>query len=176
MANVDNRRWRYNMGMKSMTIIEFKDNLEKQKTIVGDVLFYLDNGTVIPPYFHITEMGIKIKRYVDCGGTQRTNKNITFQLWTAEDFNHRITPSKILEVIEKFEETFLLEDLEIEIEYNTNTIGLYSLKPHPKKDLSFVLIPKKTDCLAPDKCMVPETPKPQNTNPRPKQCNSPSCC
>ena len=143
---------------------------------VGMSRLFMDNGTVIPPYFHITEMGVKIKRYVDCGGTQRTNKNITFQLWTAEDFNHRITPSKILEVIEKIEETFLLEDLEIEIEYNTNTIGLYSLKPHPKKDLSFVLIPKKTDCLAPDKCMVPETPKPQNTNPRPKQCNSPSCC
>ena len=36
------------MGMKSMTIIEFKDNLEKQKTIVGDVLFYLDNSSPKP--------------------------------------------------------------------------------------------------------------------------------
>ena len=107
---------------------------------------------------------------------QRRDRNITFQLWTAEDFHHRITPTKILEVIEKFEETFILEDVEIEIEYNTNTIGLYSLTPHPKKDLSFVLLSKKTNCLAPDKCMVPPPPTKQNTPPKPKQCNSPSCC
>ena len=164
------------MGINNMTIIEFKDKLEKQKTIVGDVLFYLDNETVIPPYFHITEMGLKVKHYVDCGGTKRTERNITFQLWTAEDFNHRITPTKILEIIEKFEKTFYVEDLEIEIEYNTSTIGLYSLRPYPKKDLSFVLIPKKTDCLAPDKCMVPDRTPPPNNPPQPKQCNSPSCC
>jgi|TARA_B100000902_G_scaffold294699_1_gene281436 hypothetical protein len=164
------------MGIKGMTIIEFKDNLQKQQSIVGDVLFYLESGDVIPPYFHITEMGMKVKNFVDCGGKQRRDRNITFQLWTAEDFHHRITPTKILEVIEKFEETFILEDVEIEIEYNTNTIGLYSLTPHPKKDLSFVLLSKKTNCLAPDKCMVPPPPTKQNTPPKPKQCNSPSCC
>jgi len=159
-----------------MTIIEFKDNLTRYRTSGLGVLFYLDNGTVIPPYFHITEMGTKTKHFVDCGGKQRIDKNITFQLWTAEDFNHRLTVDKILTIIEKFENMWRLEDLELEIEYTTDTIGLYAIKTHPTKEANFILIPKQTNCLAPDKCLVPNPSPPPNPTPQPRQCNSPSCC
>ena len=79
-----------------MTIQELKDTLTTQQNTPGDLLFKLDNGLIIPPYFHITEMGIKTKHFVDCGGTLRSEQNITFQIWTADDFNHRLTPTKIL--------------------------------------------------------------------------------
>ena len=84
-----------------MTLKEFKKELVKQTNIVGDLLFEVDGGSIIPPYFHITEMGLKNKYFVDCGGTVRTESFITFQVWTAEDFNHRLAPTKLLELITK---------------------------------------------------------------------------
>ena len=71
-----------------MKLQEFKNNL-KSTTPIGTVLLKLEDGTIIPPYYHITEMGIKIKHFVDCGGTLRTEQCVTFQVWTADDFEHR---------------------------------------------------------------------------------------
>ena len=151
-----------------MTIQELKDTLTKQQQTPGDLLFKLDNGLIIPPYFHITEMGIKTKHFVDCGGTLRSEQNITFQIWTADDFNHRLTPTKFLGIINKafslpyFQNT----TLDVEMEYQNDTIGLYTLERG--EGLTYHLNPTKTNCLAPDKCGVK-----QPTTPR--KCG-PSCC
>ncbi len=149
-----------------MTLKEFKEELVKQTNIVGDLLFEVYGGSIIPPYFHITEMGLKNKYFVDCGGTVRTESFITFQLWTAEDFNHRLAPTKLLELINKNEGLFNKPNLEVEIEYQTNTLGSYTLELDPNNKLRYILKPRQTNCLAPDKCGVEN-----NT----KQCG-PSCC
>ena len=149
-----------------MTLKEFKEELVKQTNIIGDLLFEVDGGSIIPPYFHITEMGLKNKYFVDCGGTVRTESFITFQLWTAEDFNHRLAPTKLLELINKNEGLFNKPNLEVEIEYQTNTLGSYTLELDPNNKLRYILKPRQTNCLAPDKCGVEN-----NT----KQCG-PSCC
>tara|TARA_R100000908_G_scaffold29628_1_gene13451 strand:- start:16 stop:465 length:450 start_codon:yes stop_codon:yes gene_type:complete len=149
-----------------MTLKEFKEELVKQTNIVGDLLFEVDGGSIIPPYFHITEMGLKNKYFVDCGGTVRTESFITFQVWTAEDFNHRLAPTKLLELITKNEGLFNKPNLEVEIEYQTNTLGSYTLELDPNNKLRYILKPRQTNCLAPDKCGVEN-----NT----KQCG-PSCC
>ena len=154
-----------------MTIQELKDLLTHQQNIPGDLLFKLENGLIIPPYFHITEMGIKTKHFVDCGGTMRSEQNITFQIWTADDFNHRLTPTKFLDIINKaltlpyFKNT----TLEVEMEYQHDTIGLYTLERG--EELTYQLVSKKTNCLAPiDKCGVNQ---PFKTTTR--KCG-PTCC
>ena len=70
-----------------MTLLEFKEILTQHKDSPNPILFNLDNGGLVPPYFHITEMGLKTKHFVDCGGTLRSEQNITFQIWTEDDFN-----------------------------------------------------------------------------------------
>ena len=84
-----------------MKLQEFKNNLKSttpsiisQDYNIGTVLLKLEDGTIIPPYYHITEMGIKIKHFVDCGGTLRTKQCVTFQVWTADDFEHRVKSTK----------------------------------------------------------------------------------
>ena len=149
-----------------MTLKEFKERLSKQTNMVGDLLFKLKDGTIIPPYFHITEMGLKSKHFVDCGGTVRTEVNISFQIWTADDFHHRLTPTKLMELITKNEGLFNHPEVEVEIEYQTTTLGSYHLGIDPTNELTYILIPKQTNCLAPDKCI---------TSPTVKQCG-PSCC
>ena len=151
-----------------MKLIELKERLTFScSNPTHNLLFKLEDGTIIPPYFHITEMGIKIKHFVDCGGTVRTQQHINFQIWTADDFDHRLSSQKLLELIVKNEGLFNQPELEVEMEYQTNTIGSYSLMEDPTNEFTYILIPKKTNCLAPDKCGV--------TQPTTTQCG-PSCC
>jgi len=159
-----------------MILKEFKDTLTKGlEHPQTQLLFKLEDGTIIPPYFHITEMGIKTKNFVDCGGILRTEQYITFQIWTADDFEHRLSPVKLLEIIFKNEGLFKQPLLEIEIEYQTNTIGVYSLNVDPTNDLTYILKSKKTNCLAPDKCGMTQDRKVETKQPTIRQCG-PSCC
>ena len=149
-----------------MKLKEFKERLQTHINDGDELLFRLEDGTLIPPYFHITEIGMKIKHFVDCGGVIRTEQCINFQIWTADDFDHRLTPQKLLELIVKNEGLFGKTDLEVEMEYQTNTIGSYTLEESDYPNALFTLKSKKTNCLAPDKCGVEV---------KTKECG-PSCC
>lgn len=114
--------------------------------------FELENGTFVPEHFHVTEVGVVTKHFIDCGGTVRTEKNANFQLWDANDYEHRLKPQKLLNIIALSERILGLEDLEVEVEYQGDTIGKYDLAFNGK---NFVLTSKQTACLAQDKCGVP---------------------
>ena len=132
-----------------MKLSEFKAALSQ----MSELTFLLANGTAIPAHFHITEAAYNTKHFIDCGGVERTENNISFQLWTANDYDHRLLPSKLLQIIDIYERKINAEDLEIEVEYQAETIGKYALM---LKDGHFVFVPKYTDCLAQDACGIPQ--------------------
>jgi len=132
-----------------MTIEEIKNILKDSKTIE----FKLPNGTLVPSHFHVTEVGKIDKQFIDCGGTLRHELIANFQLWSADDYDHRLHPEKLLSIIELSQKKLGIEDLPIEVEYQGETIGKYGLKYDGK---SFALTTKMTDCLAKDGCGVPE--------------------
>ena len=115
--------------------------------------FQLENGTPVPEHFHVTEVGVISKHFIDCGGVVRNEKVANFQLWDANDFDHRLKPQKLLNIISLSEKTLGIEDLEIEVEYQADTIGKYDLGFNGK---NFVLQSKETNCLASDKCGIPQ--------------------
>jgi hypothetical protein len=131
-----------------MILSDVKSNL---KTI-GEVRFKLPNGAYVPQHFHVTEVGVISKKFIDCGGVVRDEKVINFQLWEANDFDHRIAPNKMLDVINLSERILNLTDEIIEVEYQSNTIGKYGLDFDGK---DFVLTNTFTDCLAKDNCGIP---------------------
>jgi hypothetical protein len=133
---------------KNMKLSDFKKKLSTSKSIN----FVQPNGGFVPAHFHITEVGLTTKHFIDCGGTVRDEKVVSFQLWEANDFNHRLEPQKLLNIIALSEKVLALSDLEVEVEYQTNTIGRYGLDFY---DQNFVLVAKQTDCLAKDKCGIP---------------------
>jgi hypothetical protein len=57
-----------------------------------------------------------------------------------------------LDIINLSEKILGIEDLEIEVEYQDETISKYGLEFNGKE---FVLVVKLTNCLAPDKCGIP---------------------
>lgn len=133
-----------------MRTSEFKKRLEETTAL----LFVQPNGTVVPLHFHVTEAGLTTKQFIDCGGVVRTEKKLTLQLWVAHDYEHRLNPVKLLGIIDTFEQQISKEDLDVEIEYQQDTIGRYGLN---FDGMRFVLQPLQTDCLAPDRCSIPTT-------------------
>lgn len=131
-----------------MTLSEVKNILNT----VEAVNFKLEDGTMVPEHFHVTEVGVVSKHFIDCGGVVRKENKANFQLWDANDFEHRLKPGKLLSIISLSEKVLGLEDLEIEVEYQSKTIGKYSLAFDGK---DFVLINMQTACLASDTCGIP---------------------
>ena len=116
------------------------------------VNFLLPDGTSVPEHFHITEVGLITKDFIDCGGTVRKESVVNFQLWEANDFEHRLKPQKLLNILELSEKVLSIGDIEIEVEYQTKTIGKYDLDFNGNH---FVLLNKQTACLAQDQCRIP---------------------
>ena len=131
-----------------MKLSEIKKVLETANV----VNFQLPNGTIVPEHFHVTEVGAITKHFIDCGGTVRNEKVVNFQLWEANDFDHRLKPQKLINIIALSEKVLGLEDLEVEVEYQAETIGKYDLEFDGS---NFLLLAKQTNCLAADKCGIP---------------------
>lgn len=127
--------------------------------ILNNVEFQLENGTFVPEHFHVTEVGQITKTFIDCGGVIRSEKVVNFQLWNADDFEHRLKPEKLLKIIQLSEEKLGIEDSEIEVEYQSETIGKYDLEFNGE---NFVLINKTTACLAQDACGIPSEKQKKN--------------
>ena len=148
--------------------------LSEIKNILPDlenVVFQLENGTFVPEHFHVTEVGMITKNFIDCGGVIRNEKVVNFQLWNADDFEHRLKPTKLLNIITLSEQKLGIEDVEIEVEYQSDTIGKYDLAFNGKH---FVLNNKTTACLAQDACGIPLQKQKLNLAELPV--NTASCC
>lgn len=119
---------------------------------LDNVAFQLEDGTFVPEHFHVTEVGTTTKHFIDCGGVTRREEVVNFQLWNADDYEHRLKPGKLLHIITLSEEKLGINDAEVEVEYQSNTIGRYDLDFNGSH---FVLKNKTTACLAQDACGIP---------------------
>jgi len=119
---------------------------------LDNVEFQLENGIFVPEHFHVTEVGTVNKHFIDCGGTIRNERVVNFQLWNANDLEHRLKPTKLLNIIKLSEEKLGIENNEIEVEYQDTTIGKYDLEFNGK---NFILKNKTTACLAQEGCGIP---------------------
>ncbi|TYC16984.1 hypothetical protein ES677_02045 [Bizionia gelidisalsuginis] len=133
-----------------MTLSQIKAILKEVETIA----FQLPDGTLVPQHFHVTEVGKITKHFIDCGGTVRHEEVINFQLWNTDDYDHRLHPEKLLNIIALSENLLELQDLAIEVEYQGQTIEKYGLGYNGSQ---FLLTTTATDCLAKDHCGIPET-------------------
>lgn len=131
-----------------MKLSEIKNELKRLPTL----FFKLPNGDLVPNHFHVTEVGKVTKNFIDCGGKMRFEEVVNFQLWEANDYDHRLHSEKLLYIIELSEDKLQIPDLEIEVEYQMpDTIGKFNLE---FDGTSFLLTSKQTDCLAKANCGI----------------------
>ena len=155
-----------------MKLSEVKNKLNQLEKIA----FQLPNGELVPNHFHVTEVGKITKNFIDCGGTVRKEEVANFQLWNANDYDHQLHPEKLLNIIELSEKILEIGDLEIEVEYQADTIGKFGLDFDGS---NFLLTTKQTGCLAKDQCGIPtEKQKIKLSDLNEEPCCSPdgNCC
>jgi len=147
-----------------MTISQFKESLKS----INHVEFLAPNGSELPPHFHITEAGLTTKHFLDCGGNERREYSVSMQLWSSTDFDHRLAPETVQKILNKIDPIVGKRDPEVEVEYQTDTIGRYGVEFDGS---SFQLTRKFTDC--PDKSAC-ETD--QSSAKAVSLCTTPDCC
>ncbi|MFV8373656.1 DUF6428 family protein [Flavobacterium sp. LB2P74] len=143
--------------------------IKKELSTIENVAFVLPNGTYVPEHFHVTEVGLITKNFIDCGGKVRNETVVNLQLWDANDFEHRLKPQKLLNIIALSEKVLGIEDYVIEVEYQAETIGKYDLGFN---GTSFTLLNKQTACLAQDQCGIPAEKQKINLSEISNQTNS----
>ncbi|MDM1401298.1 DUF6428 family protein [Myroides odoratimimus] len=131
-----------------MKLSEVKVVLEK----LDRVDFQFEDGTFVAEHFHVTEVGQVTKKFIDCGGTIREEVKVSFQLWNADDYQHRLKAGKLLNIIRLSETKLGIVDGEIEVEVQgKETIGKYFLAFN---GTHFLLKNTLTACLAEDACGI----------------------
>ncbi|MCS7474110.1 DUF6428 family protein [Myroides odoratimimus] len=131
-----------------MKLSEVKVVLEK----LDRVDFQFEDGTFVAEHFHVTEVGQVTKKFIDCGGTMREEVKVSFQLWNADDYQHRLKAGKLLHIIRLSETKLGIVDAEIEVEVQgKETIGKYFLAFN---GTHFLLKNTLTACLAEDACGI----------------------
>ncbi|MEC4048513.1 DUF6428 family protein [Flavobacterium sp. SUN046] len=133
-----------------MKLSEFKNHLSS----ITHFNIALTDGQLVPSHFHITEMGLLTKNYIDCGNTIRQEHYLSFQVWFAGDLEHRLLPSKVFKIMDASQALIGDNDLDIEVEYQMeSTIGKFGIE---FENGIFILTPKETTCLAQDHCGIPQ--------------------
>jgi hypothetical protein len=89
--------------------------------------FVLPNGESVPAHAHVTEVARVEKRFIDCGGTLRSDLMCRLQTWTANDYEHRLTAGKLLGILNKAGSFLAPGDMEVDVEHEVQFISQFPL-------------------------------------------------
>src|SRR5688572_7649636 len=138
-----------------MKLLELKNVLAAQPE--ARLRFLLPNGEFVPAHVHVTEVARVDKRFIDCGGTLRTESFCRLQTWHANDVEHRLTAGKLSKIFAKAQGVALTDDLEVDVEHEVGFVSQFPLETieASTEGLVFRLGVRHTACLAEDKCLPP---------------------
>ncbi len=116
----------------------------------------LPDCSFVPAHFHVTEVGLVRKDFVDCGGTIRSSASCVLQVWVANDVNHRLNTTKLETIIHKGMELFETMAIPVEVEYENGVISQYPAQEAEVSPSGVILHlgTKHTACLAQYRCGV----------------------
>lgn len=136
-----------------MNIQAFKEQLAAHPDL--RVAFQLPDGGFIPANFHVTEIGHVMKKFVDCGGTRRSQESCLLQTWVADDVEHRLNAGKLAGIFNLAGDVLPHDDLPVEVEYEDGVVAQFPVQETFVVDdaLVFHLNFKHTDCLAKERCL-----------------------
>jgi hypothetical protein len=150
-----------------MRLSEFKRMMAENAN--RNIRFILPTGSKVPPHAHVTEVALMDKKFVDCGGTFRTESHCRLQTWIADDTDHRLTAGKLLAILDKSKSFLGASDLEVDVEHEAPFVSQFPIEKVEVEGevLSIRLGVKHTACLAEDRCLPPNLNKPSILTPLP---------
>jgi arsenate reductase len=141
-----------------MKLSELKHQLAAHPDL--NIRFHLPNGIPIPAHAHVTEVALIEKKFIDCGGTFRTQSTCRLQTWVADDLDHRLTSGTLLKILNKAASFLKTDDLDADIEHELDYVTQFPLETTEPgtNELVLRLAERHTDCLAKEKCCPPPSP------------------
>ena len=117
--------------------------------------FRLPTGGLTPIHLHLTEVARVEKRFIDCGGTVRTDVSARLQLWSAADTDHRVGCAKALQVLDRGAQLVGSTALPLEVEYDFPLLTVFPVVGSVVEsgERIFLLGTRHADCLAPEVCL-----------------------
>lgn len=121
------------------------------------IRFALPSGELTPAHAHVTEVARIEKKFIDCGGTLRSDVVCRLQTWVADDYDHRLTADKLAGILKKAALILDPDDLEVDIEHDLGFVSQFPVESARSvgDDLIIQLTGRNTACLAPEKCCPP---------------------
>jgi hypothetical protein len=103
---------------------------------------------------HVTEVARIDKKFVDCGGTLRTDSSCRLQIYQADDTEHRITAAKFAQILAKGAGVLASLNLAVEVEVEAPYLSVFPIVGQRLDDKQIVLSLgiRHTACLAEDVC------------------------
>ena len=140
---------------RSMKLTELKNILSQHSQL--NIGFRMPDERLLPAHAHVTEVARIDKRFVDCGGTFRSDSFCRLQTWMADDFDHRLRADKLLRILDKAASFLGTDEIEVDVEYE---LGVITHSPVVSATISsdtilLKLEERRTACLAPEKCLPP---------------------
>ncbi len=141
-----------------MKLAELKSHLAQHPDL--NIRFALPNREQVPAHAHVTEVALIAKKFVDCGGTFRTDSMCRLQSWVAEDLEHRLNAGTLLKILNIAGSFLPSDDLEVDLEHELDYISQFPLEAVEKRgnELVLRLTNRHTDCLAKEKCCPTPAP------------------
>lgn len=120
----------------------------------ANIHIVLPDDDVVPPHYHVTEIGRVHKDFIDCGGTARSTIHCQLQLLVASDVDHRITAGKLAKIFDLSQPVLRGDDLPIVIEHEDCRTIAFPLESFTATDeqISIRLALPHPACLAGDAC------------------------
>jgi hypothetical protein len=117
--------------------------------------FRFPDGSSVPAHAHVTEVGRTEKTFLDCGGTRRHLAVCSLQIWTADDFAHRLPAGKLEGILDQAGTLLGADDPDVQVECQRETLALYHVADVDVEggSLVFQLEALHAACLAMDICL-----------------------
>ena len=139
-----------------MTVEEFCQALDTNPN--AKMHWMLPDKPFVQAHYNITEVGKVHKDFIDCGGKTRSAKACLLQVWVANDVDHRLETTKLMEIMRIARPLLQSEDLPVEVEYEQGMISQYPIGGMEVTPSGLLFLgAKHTACLAPEKCGVDGT-------------------
>jgi len=118
------------------------------------VRFELPTTSLLTPHVHVTEVARIDKKFVDCGGTLRTDSSCRLQIYQADDTEHRITAAKFAQILAKGAGVLGSTNLPVEVEVEAPYLSVFPVIASrlEEKQMVISLGIRNTACLAEDVC------------------------
>ena len=118
------------------------------------VRFELPTTSLLTPHVHVTEVARIDKKFVDCGGTVRTESSCRLQIYQADDTEHRITAAKFAQILAKGAGLLGSSALPVEVEAEAPYLSVFPVTASRLEEKQIVLSlgMRHTACLAEDVC------------------------